>query len=531
MSTTRGALQRVDWRFLLPTARVGRSVSFAGNGLMRGLVLISDQASTPNATAQGSCELAVAIDPDAATLRAAAAALAPDGWCYTEWYSPLAGGASAIRRRLARAGLADVACYWPWPPPARARTRLWVPLEAPGALRYFLTTRPPPRQPLLRVARAVAREAWGLAARQGLVFPVCAIARKPGQGSQPPGCTLPAGLAPALRGRPLELVRRRWSSWGFGPTPERLSWLLLTIGVRLENKVVGLVFAEPDPRPRLVVKLGRVAEVDERLRREARTLAALAELEPGGVPGVPRLLFCEPGAEGLTLGQSSLAGERIFTWLRPHNARELALLAADWSARLVRRGSASPPTEWWPRLVEPILAEFERLYGSVTDPAALAECVRRLRTLGPLPSAIEHRDFGWWNMLLAPRRSLAVLDWETAEIRGLPGLDLFYFTYFLSALLDGSDRYHGYRETLHRSLDPTTPTGRIQAECIDRYWRAAGLDPAAVHPLRLLTWMLQAGSDYRDIADRCGGTPGPDDLRNGLYFALWEQELRYAHPR
>jgi hypothetical protein len=105
---------------------------------------------------------------------------------------------------------------------------------------------------------------------------------------------------------------------------------------------------------------------------------------------------------------------------------------------------------------------------------------------------------------------------------------LFYFLYFLAALLDGSNRDVGYRETYRSSMDASTATGRIHAECIDRYMAGAGLDPTSLHPLRLLTWMFQACSDYRDIVDRSGGDPTPDDLRKGLYFALWQEELRHG---
>jgi hypothetical protein len=304
--------------------------------------------------------------------------------------------------------------------------------------------------------------------------------------------------------------------------------MLLTIGVRLENKVVGLAFAEPSSRLQVVTKLVRTKEAEHRLAREADTLTALASLPPSGIEGVPRLLFSEHTATGLAVCETALDGARLFTWVRADNAGVLAQKVADWALKLVRTDTLIPPDEWWMRVVEPIVRDFSALYGCVINDELLRDCISRLRGLGPLPSTVEHRDFGWWNVVLTTNDELAVLDWETAEVHGLPGLDLIYFLYFIAALLDGSSRDSGFRETLRRMRDARTLTGRIHAETVDRYWRGAGLDPSSVLPLRLLTWMLQAISDFRDITDRCGGPPGPDALRNGLYFALWEEDLRYA---
>jgi aminoglycoside phosphotransferase (APT) family kinase protein len=37
--------------------------------------------------------------------------------------------------------------------------------------------------------------------------------------------------------------------------------------------------------------------------------------------------------------------------------------------------------------------------------------------------APEQRDFGPWNLLVTPAGQIAVLDWESAEVDGLPALD------------------------------------------------------------------------------------------------------------
>src|SRR5438874_1880625 len=86
-------LRRADWRFLLPGPRPAKSVCFARGGLAQAVALICDEVLEPGQEPPGECDLAVAVDPERAILGAAWAALQPGGAYYTEWYSPLAGGA------------------------------------------------------------------------------------------------------------------------------------------------------------------------------------------------------------------------------------------------------------------------------------------------------------------------------------------------------------------------------------------------------------------------------------------------------
>src|SRR5262249_6648456 len=111
-------LRRADWRFFLPNPPPNKSICFAHSLLSEGVELISESvadASLPDPP--GDCDLAVAVNPSPATLRAAWAALRPGGGSYTEWYSASAGGPQGVRRRLEALGFEGVTCYWPWPWP------------------------------------------------------------------------------------------------------------------------------------------------------------------------------------------------------------------------------------------------------------------------------------------------------------------------------------------------------------------------------------------------------------------------------
>src|SRR5262249_57807161 len=137
----------------------------------------------------------VSVNPSPATLRAAWAALRPGGGSYTEWYSALAGGPQGVRRRLEALGFEGVTCYWPWPWPTVSSPRSWVPLAAPGAVGYFLSSRPPARRVVRRIGDAILRAAWLLNLRLGFTLPVCAIAHTPTSSVKPPPPIAPTTLA------------------------------------------------------------------------------------------------------------------------------------------------------------------------------------------------------------------------------------------------------------------------------------------------------------------------------------------------
>ena len=76
--TRNGLLRRVDWRFLLPNPSPAKTVCFATGALADAVALISDVVVTGGDGLTADCDLAVTVDPDETTLRAAWAALRLD---------------------------------------------------------------------------------------------------------------------------------------------------------------------------------------------------------------------------------------------------------------------------------------------------------------------------------------------------------------------------------------------------------------------------------------------------------------------
>ncbi len=465
-------LRRVDWRFLSLNPWPLTSVCYAGGLLKEAVELVSGRTLAPGEASSGTCDLAVAINPDKATLGSAWNALRPGGSCYTEWYSPLVGGPKGIRRNLVTAGFEEVSCYWPWPWPSRASSQFWLPIEAPNALRYFLANRPKPASPGRYLLRLMLWTIWQLSRWANLALPLCVLARKMESKIE---IAAPTGLNneqtaygesskdfKSYLAATLKSGRLGPEDTSIAPSTARsFSCLLLTGGRRSINKVVGLVFTDEEEQPRLVIKMPRVPEAVSALRREAAALQAVQLQRLEGISGIPQVIFCKEYAGLLLLGETALTGLPLFTQLTAANYRELALKATDWLAGLAGKQPSRPLESWWNRLVAPVLVDFEAGFGSVIDQARLAETMQILSTLGPLPLVCEQRDFSPWNIMIAPDGNLVVLDWESAEIEGLPAMDLIYFQTYLSFFLDGAMESGRYRESYRALLDPVTRTGRV----------------------------------------------------------------------
>jgi hypothetical protein len=366
-----------------------------------------------------------------------------------------------------------------------------------------------------------------------LPAPVCAIAHKP---AAPPALR-PSGRegAAAESGSLLETIRARWSGWGFGPTPARLFWFLRTGGgptsTRSWNKVVAFVFADGDRQPTLAVKMPRIPESFSSVTNEAATLRALHE-RPGGVPGIPSVFSCEEPAGFPILAQSVVTGQPVYTILTRDRHRELALKAAAWLADLAGHGQPCPPESWWDRLVAPVFSAFESSFGPVLDKGMLRDTWDTLSTLGPMPLVCEQRDFSQWNTFLTSSGGLAVIDWESSELHGLPALDLFYFLTYVSLSLDGAWHPDRVRQSYRATADPSTPMGAVSQDCLSFYIGRTGLHPSNLPPLRLLVWMLHSRLEYRAmVADAGGAKPEAADLRRSFFVSLWEEELRNGSRR
>jgi hypothetical protein len=482
-------LRRADWRFLLQGTGPPHVANLTGGRDSRAIDLIAAAGDPP----AGAADVAAIGYPTRLALRAALDAVRPGGEIACVWRLPRPFAAHRAAARLRRAGLRDVRVLWAGPVPHRA-PQFWLSLDSPQALSHLLAQRPAES-----ARQAALRPLWRTLARSGLLAPLCAIGSVPGEEGDPRRDEIEAAF-PAGGGQ-----------------------LLLTGGHRSINKVVGLPFASDAEEPPAVAKFSRVPTADAALEREASALRAIERDRPG-VPGVPRLLAEGKRAGRHALAESAIHGRPLIATLSSQSFGELSALVGEWLVGL-GGGERRPRDEWWPRLVGEPLEAFERNFGEVLPADAIAALRSRLGELGELPEACEHRDCSPWNVVLDERGAPGLLDWESAEPHGLPGLDLAYFLANCAFVLDGALESGRTRESYARLLDPATAYGRVAAERAAEYCDRLGLAGEDFARLRLLAWVIHSASDHTHLEMAAAGPPSHEALRKAMFLGLVEAEL------
>ncbi len=412
--------------------------------------------------------------------------LLPDAELLAHWRLPRPGGIGRARRKAEAAGYADVRAYWAGPLPHR-QPQFWLPVEIEEATDYLLATRAP-----RSFVAGLLRHLWCTVRAAGLLAPIYVVGR-----------------------------RRAGGDEGAIPLSPDCHLLLLTTGHRSINKAVGLAFEGGAEKPAKAVKFARVAEAEPGLEREAAVLRRLGEERPD-LAGIPRLVGQGSRDGRLAVVQEAIAGESLLDSLTAANFEEVAMRVTRLLVELARSPRRDPDPNWRSRLVGEPLEWFDVHFGALLED----RCVRSLLDgLGDLPPVVEHRDCSPWNVLLTPSGEPVLLDWESAEPEGLPGLDLVYFLANCAFVLDGALESGRTRETYAQLLDPATSHGAVAARAIAEYTAALGIPAGDFRLLRLLCWIVHSRSDYRHLRLESPGRPSVEELRQSTFLGLVEEEL------
>jgi hypothetical protein len=277
--------------------------------------------------------------------------------------------------------------------------------------------------------------------------------------------------------------------------------------------------------PPVVVKFARVPQSEKGLAQEAEVLRRIEDERPD-VEGIPRVKALFRRAGRLAVAETPVFGRSLLPELTPENFGDHALRITRWLVELAGSGPPVPAAEWWPRLVDQPLEQLERGFGGVLAPGSIERARRLLVGLGDLRLAFEHRDCAPWNVVLTDGGAPAVLDWESAEPRGLPACDLIYFLATATFVLEGSIESGRIRQDYAVMLDRRSAYGRIAAACLDEYSRRLGLDRDAVRRLRLLCWIERC----RRGSPELGAGTGIDERisMEAVSLGLVGEELRLA---
>jgi glycosyltransferase involved in cell wall biosynthesis len=494
-SAANEALRRVDWRFLVRGGPRFRRAIVAGDArLIDSVRRIADEVAPAPARGDdgvASPDLVVLLDPAPYALEQAVSRVGGQASIVVEHDAPLK---ARLRGRAVPWGVARRWVAWK----DERRPSAYLPLDDGVARRRWLRDR--------LGGGSIARRAAGFG--RAIAFET----------------RLAAGLGPrriAVVDRPTEpdpwasLLREHWPARD-RPAPDRPTWTLIVPGQRTTGKVVALV-ARPRARPSLVVKSPRTARGGQGLQREAAVLDALGTLRPGLAGRVPALLATCDGPDGPALLESCVPGHPLGRMLSPTTFRDLGRSVVAALVELVDPLGTEPPRA----PADPVIDRFRALADGLVDPHLLEESLAAVREVA-LPAAIEHRDPGPWNLLLAGER-IHLLDWESAALDGVAGPDAWYALVYLQMGCRGireRDLVGAYREHHGSEAGAGADAGAMMRSYADR----VGIAPDALPTVRMLTWMLHLPSE----ADRL--EPGAA-LSGATFLALWSVEARAAVGR
>ncbi len=479
------AIRRVDWRFLLPESALGTVlvVEPAEPGLLAALGLVARSVTTTgDEGAPARPDLVVAIGPDDRALRAGIGQVPHGGWLYVGSGAVRAGrargagragraGRRVSLRRAARAaedgGLVDIRRSWHWPTEPSALEI--APLDDVRAIRLALDRRRSDRA--ARLKAGIAMIARGVGVLDAIVPGWSVVARRPAGGGRD------EESARAM----IDPVRANL------PGASAAGVVLLTPRFRASRHVIGLALRPDGDGLAAVVKLPRLPDDDGGIRREG---AALWQAAAEGVRGVPAVIALS-GPPGPVLVESALDG--VVIGAREVRAGPAQLL--DEVEAWTRTLAGGPDRRRVPfrALYAPAL---ERIAAAGGADASIGSLLTRtaavLDTIGDvaLPPVLEHGDLAPPNLLRLAAGGLGAVDWEVADIDGLPLGDLLFFAAFTaSSLAAGADD-----AAQAASLTLAEPAVARQAAFL-------GIDASLVPALTLAMWARWADRQLERFTD------------------------------
>jgi hypothetical protein len=474
------SLRHVDWRFLLPDPPDG---VFRHLVLLNGPVGLTERIIEIGLARRVSCEIPKQRSVDAViilykaevVLSDIADCLQPGGVVYLEVDRRLSWSAALTPRRVWRAlqnvGLSSTGTYLA--SPDFARRQVYLPLDVPGALRWYLRT--------FFTATTPARRLLGPVLHN--------LARL---GKHPPALLVPCYAMTAIAGTTRDAPPSLLGHPALPPEFRRsdLRPLVLTPGKDDLNRVVMLPFAPDGNQPVGVLKFSRLPDrnilteeeqialttirtnLDDSMRRTIpQPLGTLrwGQLSVGIESCAPgRLLSTSTGRWGTPLRQKIADLHRAVAWLTEFHC-QAQIKRSQWGG--------SELGEW----VEKPLAAYEQAFGVTASEERLFAAVRRRATslVGiPVPTVLVHWNFSM-SHLFRTDREITVVDWEGTS----PGpslLDLLYFvmrwSYTVRHLHDDDAQLRGFRDLFcdSKRIDSVS-TAVYQA--ITQYMARLEIDP------------------------------------------------------
>jgi aminoglycoside phosphotransferase (APT) family kinase protein len=470
--------------------------------------------SIPN---EGSADALVVLHDAHVGLEHAASCLVPGGALYSEIdrrsLRLLGSTPGRLRHSLLKRGLIMTGIYAV--SPHFDRCEMYLPLDVPGALRWYVTTIYRASRPVQWALEHALRLLTGFRSdRFAILAPYCAVTAVAGEALE----GLPSVLSlPSLPG-----VLQRHD----------LRPLALTDA---GNRVTVLPFTPGGASPLAVLKIPKHAGFNSRTENEQAILTQIRSLLDAEMRStVPEPLGMAAFGDINVAVESYIRGHALLRscgrWSTPVGQKiEDLELAVAWlgkfhtQAQVWRRPWAEAELREW---VENPWAVYRQQFGVRRDEESLFTCCQaraRLLVGAPLPIVWHHRDFNIWNVYRAGRE-VSVIDWEGGR-HGPPLCDLLLFlTNWVNAvrgLRGDSERMQGFRETFCQDSDGSRISEAVHAS-IERYVARLAIDRGFLPLLLVHTWVELALRRFDQ--QRLLGELRPD-AGEGNYAVKYVREL------
>jgi hypothetical protein len=270
-------------------------------------------------------------------------------------------------------------------------------------------------------------------------------------------------------------------------------WGLVAHGEYSTRKVLFYLFKPDDESPEYIVKLVRDPAYNSRLENEYQALSTLWDKGVGALNFLPKPVFFGYHQGLAILGETAIAGKPFRKMMGDHpdcpyarlvveHLKELGLATIDPYSTTSGKAAST---------LKRLFESFVRIYQPTREVQTFLEKQILLvaSCKGIFPVVFQHGDPGAWNILASSNGEVFLLDWESAEPKGVPLWDLFYFLRSFAVALA---RKAGIRDALRgfeQHFLADSQFSRLTFEALRDYCHKLELPAELVEPLFYTCWM------------------------------------------
>ncbi|MCL4237496.1 MAG: hypothetical protein KJ047_04530 [Anaerolineae bacterium] len=323
-------------------------------------------------------------------------------------------------------------------------------------------------------------------------------------------------------------ARLALDQWG---VPERLTSVVLTPRFAASRHVIVLLLPAGRAEPVLVAKLPRLAGDGAALAHEADVLRMLQAGRPGGLDSVPAVIAFEEVGGYPLLVETALVGPPLDRAAVRRDPARACALGVEWLADVAAPSRGTLDEAAFARLISGPLAAFAADFPLGREDETLLTATQAaaewLRGAG-LPLVLEHGDLSHPNLILRAGGGLGVVDWELAQLAGLPAHDLFFFLTYVAFARQGARATVAQVRAFRGAFFGRDAWARPHAL---EYAARLGLASEWLGPLFVLCWARYATQLWARVSAAEGAPAANGEraawLRDNRYYVLWQVAARH----